>query len=277
MTRKKPRFEALRLISIVRWPLALAVAVTSYAFAQSDSRAGPSSAALPTCMIGAAPMVPLAAPVLTSDSTRAKGCVVDAGAIGKEAKIVDLRSREEYATFHIPGADNQPMTALMNHGAKKVIVYDGGKLPQDAQLLCERAARYGLKQFQVIDGGLAAWSQLHAPAHSLEASRLNDAEVSSALIANESQVLSLSAEFGATLKSIQSSPAARGARRVIILASSSAQLPQIQKQLTRKPGGRTALYWIGDAGRLQTLIGHHVAQDQKRLDGRGHSSTCSSL
>ncbi len=256
----------------------LAVVVASYAFAQVDSQAGPSSSALPTCMVGAAPVVPLAAPVLTSDSTKAKGCLVDAGAIGKEAKIVDLRSREEYATFHIPGADNQPMTALMNYGSKKAVIYDSGKLQQDAQLLCERAARYGLKQVQVVDGGLAAWSQLYAPAHALEASRLNDAEVSSALLANESQVLSLSAEFGAMLKSIQSSPAARGAsRRLIILASSPAQLPQVQKQLTRKPGGRTALYWIGDAARLQTLISNHVAQDQKRLEGRGHSSTCSSL
>jgi rhodanese-related sulfurtransferase len=266
------------MISIMRWPLMLAVAVTSYAFAQADSRAGSSSSALPTCMIGAAAKVPLAAPVVTADATTRKHCLVDAGAIGKNASIIDLRSREEYARFHVPGADNQPMTALLNQGARKAIVYDGGKLPQDAQLLCERAARYGLKQVQVIDGGLAAWSQLYAPAHALEASRLNDAEVSSALLANESQVLSLSAEFGAALKSVPPSPAARRASgRLLVLASSPAQLPQIQKQLVRKPGGRTALYWIGDAGRLQTLIGQHIAQDQKRLDGRGHSSTCSSL
>ncbi|SOD51626.1 Rhodanese-like domain-containing protein [Pseudoxanthomonas wuyuanensis] len=227
-------------------------------------------------MLGAAAPVPLAKPVLTSDSAVARTCLVDAATASKDARVIDLRPRDQYAAFHIPGADNQPMTALMNQGSKKAVVYDGGKLPQDAQLLCERLARYGLTQFQVIDGGLASWSQLHAPARAAEVSRLSDADVSSALLANEGQVLALSAEFNPVLKSIQSQ-ARKPGKRLIVLASSPALLPQIQKQLSRKPGGRTALYWIGDAGRLQSLISTHIAQDQKRLEGPGHSNTCSSL
>lgn len=205
-------------------------------------------------------------------------CLIDAAARRPAgAKIVDIRSRAEYSPLHIPGAVNQPLQSLMNAGAGSLIVYDNGRFRSDALQLCNRLARYGVRDFKVIDGGIAAWAQSTRAPGAPDVSRLSDAEVSAALVAGGSKIVPLAGSFSTILRDRGLGTSATGAHpsgRTIVLAEPSADRNLIASKLTRRAGQNTTLYWTGTPDRLANLIGTHLAQEQRRQQGPMVSSTC---
>lgn len=204
----------------------------------------------------------------------AKGgsCLVGARRANSGSVLVDLRPRQDFSRFHIPGAVNQQLNHLLSQRPHGAVVYDAGKLTQDAELLCERLQRYGLEDVHVIDGGIAAWTQLNAPQQALPTSRLDDREIASALLGARGQVIPLSPTFAQVLTLLP--PARKNGGQTLLLATSEAQ---IGHHLAERKSGSTALYWIGDPSRLHMLLENLVAQDRKRELGPGYSSTCSAL
>lgn len=219
---------------------------------------------------------PQAAPA--QSSRQGASCLIDAAArfpVG--AKIVDIRTRAEYSLLHIPGSVNQPLQSLMNAGAGPLIVYDNGRFRSDALQLCERLSRYGVPDFKVIDGGIAAWAQSTRASGAPDVSRLSDTEASAALVAGGSTIVPLAGSFSAILRDRGLGTSATGANpsgRTIVLAEPSADRNLIAAKLTRRAGQNTTLYWTGTPDRLASLIGTHLAQEQRRQQGPMVSSTC---
>ncbi|MEN5061042.1 rhodanese-like domain-containing protein, partial [Luteimonas sp. TWI1416] len=155
-------------------------------------------------------------------------CLIDAAARRPAgAKIVDIRSRAEYSPLHIPGAVNQPLQSLMNAGAGSLIVYDNGRFRSDSLQLCNRLARYGVRDFKVIDGGIAAWAQSARAPGAPDVSRLSDAEVSAALVAGGSKIVPLAGSFSTILRGrSQESSATRDLKSMISLSITWAGVAQ---------------------------------------------------
>jgi|GEM_PF-4579856 len=205
-------------------------------------------------------------------------CLIDAAALlPNGSKIVDIRGRAEYAKLHIPGSINQPLQSLRNPGSAPLVVYDDGRLRSDALQLCERLSRYGVQNFKVIDGGIAAWAQSTRSSSVLDVSRLSDMEASAALVAGGSTVIPLSSGFSEILRNGNLGASASGnnrSGRTIVLAEASSDRHLITEKLTRRAGQNTTLYWTGTPDRLASLIGTHLAQEQRRQQGPMVSSTC---
>ena len=238
------------------------------ATALSASAQSPSNESAPSCHKDRPPAV-VSVPV----KLEAKGsCLISAKQVGSGPVLVDLRSRQDFSRFHIPGAINQQLNQLLSQRPRGAVVYDAGKLTQDAELLCERLQRYGLQDVRVIDGGIAAWSQLKAPQQALVTSRLDDREVASALLGTRGQVVTLSPGFTQVLALLP--PARKLGGQTFVLATSEAEA---SRHLASRKTGGTALYWIGEPARLHELIEQLVAQDRKRESGPGYSPTCSAL
>lgn len=203
---------------------------------------------------------------------RTSTCLISTTKLPAGIPIIDIRSREEFNTFHIPGASNQQLTQLLNQRPMNAIIYDGGRLSQDSMLLCERLQRYGLNGLQVIEGGIAAWSQAKRHPRAMEVSQLNDNEITSALLSGRYSITSLSPGFQSVLASL---PVPQDAStQELILASSSSS---VSAHLAQRRGGKTSLHWIGEPLHLQTMLQTLLAQDQKRELGPGHSPNCSAL
>lgn len=205
-------------------------------------------------------------------------CLIDATArLPLGAKIIDIRSRAEHSQLHIPGSLNQPLQSLMNAGAGPLIVYDNGRFRSDALQLCERLSRYGMRDFKVIDGGIAAWAQSTSAPGTLDVSRLSDTEVSAALVAGGSTIVPLASGFSIILRDRglgMPAASANPSGRTIILAEPSTERNLITAKLARRAGQNTTLYWTGTPDRLANLIGAHLAQEQRRQQGPMVSSTC---
>jgi hypothetical protein len=214
---------------------------------------------------------PPKAPTVTANTG---DCLVTAGALDAEgSEVVDLRESERYYTFHVPNAKHASVTELaMQPGVRNtaVVAYGSGHFHADALQLCDQLHHAGLRQVHVVDGGIAAWAQLHRLPETLTLNRLQDMEIAAALGEPSSQVtpLSPSLQFGA-----RKSRTAKAKRR-IILADTNTPLPRIRAQLEK---GTVALYWIGSARHLHALLDAHSAQERKRLDGPGVRNTCSAL
>lgn len=208
---------------------------------------------------------------------QATACLVDAASpLPSLARIIDVRSRVEYSQFHISNALNQPPHSLVNTRAGPLVVYDSGHFRSDALQLCERLERYGLQDFKVIDGGIAAWVQSRGEQGALAVSRLSDAEASAALAAGTSAVLTLSESFlpvlrsnGITVSAANPSPSGR----TIILAVPGSH-DRIAGRLRRRAGQNTVFYWMGNADQLAGIIGAHLAQDRRRRQGPMVSPNC---
>src|SRR5688572_15066062 len=113
----------------------------------------PASAA--TCPLAIAqPVTHSASPPAPEDGS----CLINARAVGASSEIYDLRSRSEYLAYHVSGARHSSAAELpkvLPGTGNTVVVYDSGKFRSDAFLLCERLRSSGLKNFRIIDGGVA--------------------------------------------------------------------------------------------------------------------------
>lgn len=205
-------------------------------------------------------------------------CLIDAAApLPHGARLLDLRSQHDYARLHIPGAINQPLHSLLNAPPGAMVVYDGGRLRGDALLLCERLARYGLRDARVIRGGIAAWAQSRRPASAFEASRLSDAEAAAALVAGAA-VVTLGDGFTAALRAlgVDVTPGTH-ARQTILLAGPGTAPERITSRLVRRAGQDPVLYWMGTPAQLSGIVGSHLAREERRLQGPMVDSRCPGL
>jgi rhodanese-related sulfurtransferase len=196
--------------------------------------------------------------------------------------IYDLRDRSEFIEFHIPGASSASVAALttMPTAGGSVVVYDSGKFASDAFQLCDRLRRAGVKNFRILDGGIAAWAQWQHQPEKLLVSRLSDQEISAALLEPNNAVLGLTPTLQAAIKDNHLGPRkpdARSTGRTVILADESLPIAKIDALLdgTRRQGN--VLYWLGSKERLKSLLNTYIAQDKKRLSGPAESSRCAAL
>lgn len=221
-----------------------------------------------TCQAADAPS-PATPPAPAPQVQQGAACLVDAAApTPAGARLVDVRDRAEYSRLHIPGAENLPLQSLPNARGSSLVVYDGGRLRADALVLCERLHRYGLRDFKVIDGGIAAWAQSQRRTEALDASRLTDVEVAAALAAGQDRVVAHSDGLSAILK--KHAIAAGGTSkngRTIVLGHGDLPRDRLLATLSRRSGGNIALYWTGAPEQLDAAIARHKAQESRRLDG----------
>jgi len=204
------------------------------------------------------------------------GCLVAATALDAPgAEIVDLRERERFLAFHVPGARQLSLTELMVQPGghdRAVVVYDGGRFHADALQLCTRLQHAGLRTARVVDGGIAAWAQLHDQRRALTVNRLADSEIAAALGEPGSQATAISTSLQFATRGART-PAPAPVRR-IVLADAGTPASRIQPLLGK---GMVTFYWVGSAERLHELLDTQVAQERKRLQGPGVRNTCSAL
>jgi rhodanese-related sulfurtransferase len=248
-----------------------------------SSRAG-TSPAVPAAAVGKCPLLVLAArnkapppsaPDVSSngDSCLAKAHALDAGG----AEIFDLRERARFLEFHVPGARQATITELVirpETGSRPMIVYDGGRFRSDALQLCDRLRHAGFRQVHVVDGGIAAWAQLHALPEALALNRLSDADVAAALAEPGSRPVVLDDSLRSALPSAKPAVNPAHTERVIVLATATTPQSAIRARLKK---GITTLYWSGSPERLRQLLQTQLAQDRKRLAGPAVSKACSAL
>jgi len=207
-------------------------------------------------------------------------CLVDAGSSSlSKASIIDLRERSEFLKFHIPGSESLSIAALITRPRSNtgpVVVYDSGKFQSDAYLLCDRLRRAGMQNFKIMDGGIAAWTQLQGSSEKLGASQLSDQEVATALLDSGNAAALISASFQPVLKEHGIKIRAAGSRK-ILLGETGTEASDLRQKLVLQPGGSTTLFWLGSKERLSQLLGNHLAQEQKRLSGPSQSQGCGTL
>lgn len=232
-----------------------------------------------SCSASSTPLVaeaPISA-TIHQDST----CLIDAAAgFPSDARIVDVRSRPDYARLHIPGAINQPLHSLLNAGAGPVIVYDGSRFRPDALQLCERLKRYGVRDFRVVDGGIAAWAQSRSPGDALDVSRLSDGEVSAAIMAGTSTIVPLHDGFPSVLRTLGVELGAANAGTTgstILLASPGTGHERIASRLRRRTGQSPVLHWTGTPDQLAGILEVRQAQNQRLRQGPMVDTRCPGL
>jgi hypothetical protein len=75
-----------------------------------------------------------------------------------EYRLIDLRSEDEYAAYHIPFAENVPVARLPGYGLgrnEKIVLYSEGGIHSAQAWLLLRAQRY--PGAYILFGGLEAW------------------------------------------------------------------------------------------------------------------------
>jgi len=73
-------------------------------------------------------------------------------------RLIDLRTPEEYAEYHIPGAENVEITALTDYGLarnEKIVLYSGGGIHSAQAWFLLRAKNY--PGAYILLGGLDLW------------------------------------------------------------------------------------------------------------------------
>lgn len=73
-------------------------------------------------------------------------------------RLIDLRTAKEFNEYHIPGAENVPMTALANHGLgtmEKIVLYSDGGIHSAQAWFLLRAKGY--RAAYMLFGGLEEW------------------------------------------------------------------------------------------------------------------------
>lgn len=206
-------------------------------------------------------------------------CLVNAAALDATGvDIIDIRDRTQFLQFHVPGAQQASADTIATLPAvrsRKTVIYSDGKFRSDAAQLCERLRQSGLAQAHVVDGGMAAWAQLHGREEALATNRLSDAEIAAALAEPGNASIVIADSLKPVAATLPGNARSSKARRNIVLADAATQASTILTQLGK--GSTTSLYWIGSAEQLRRLLDVQLAQDRKRLAGHGESATCSSL
>jgi len=73
-------------------------------------------------------------------------------------RLIDLRSAQEYAAYHIPSAENVPLTGLADHALlrnEKIVLYSEGGIHSAQAWMLLRARGY--EAVYMVLGGLDAW------------------------------------------------------------------------------------------------------------------------
>ena len=217
---------------------------------------------------------PPSAPLVSSDG---KSCLVGASMLDMGGvDIFDLRERDRYNEFHVPRAQLATVTELITRpvpGSRTAVIYDSGRFRSDALLLCDRLRHTGFQQVHVVNGGIAAWAQLHTASEATTLSRLSDSDVAAALAEPGSRVEAMAESLRAVLPP-KSGLAAAKIDRVIVLTTASTPDMVLRSHLKK---GVTTFYWAGTPERLRHLLNTQLAQDNKRLAGPAVSNTCSAL
>lgn len=85
---------------------------------------------------------------------------------GEKSVVVDVRSPEEYAAGHIPGAVNRPVEklaiyeeALKAYDHVYVTCFSGGR----SGMACARLDAIGLKDVRNVEGGMMLWKRAGHP------------------------------------------------------------------------------------------------------------------
>jgi hypothetical protein len=74
-------------------------------------------------------------------------------------RLIDLRTEEEYASYHIPQAERVPITALMDYGLQrneKIVLYSEGGIHSAQAWMLLKAQGY--RGVYMLLGGLDAWT-----------------------------------------------------------------------------------------------------------------------
>lgn len=218
---------------------------------------------------------PPSAPTVAIDR---KSCLIKATALDTGGTdIYDLRDRGRYIEFHVPGAQQATVTELVTRpgtSTRTAVVYDGGRFRSDALLLCDRLRHAGFRQLHVVDGGIAAWAQLHALPETMALSRLADTDVAAALAESGSRPVALTESLRSALPPLMVAGRPHHIERVIVLATPDTPETAIRARLKK---GTTTLYWAGTPERLRQLLSTQLAQDQKRLAGPAVAKACDAL
>ncbi|MCW0203582.1 rhodanese-like domain-containing protein [Rhodanobacter thiooxydans] len=219
-----------------------------------------------------------APPSSAPDVPGGKGsCLVKAHALDSHGTdIFDLRDRSHFLEFHVPGARQATITELVTRpgtGSRPTVVYDGGRFRSDALQLCDRLRHAGFHQVHVVDGGIAAWAQLHGLPEAMTLNRLSDTDVAAALAEPGSRPVVLDESLRSVLP-VPEDAAPASAERVIVLVTAATAQSAIRARLKK---GITTLYWSGTAERLRQLLDTQLAQNRKRLDGPAVSKACNAL
>jgi sulfur-carrier protein adenylyltransferase/sulfurtransferase len=75
-------------------------------------------------------------------------------------RLIDLRTEAEYNQYHIPGAENVPLTSLADYGIErneKVILYSEGGIHSAQAWFLLKARQY--KGVYILRGGLDEWKE----------------------------------------------------------------------------------------------------------------------
>jgi rhodanese-related sulfurtransferase len=205
-------------------------------------------------------------------------CLIRPDAVPPSARMIDVRPAAEYASAHIPGAENMSVLQLVsrkNSMPQNIVAYDAGRFRSDAFQLCDRLRKAGYAQAKVLDGGIAGWAQLHRRPESMALSRLSDSEVASALLGSDRHVIALSSPLQAVLREHGIDIAERTGARKILLADTAIPEHKINAQMAGK--SHVLLYWLGEAHQLHRLLDQQIAMEAKRQAGPAELSICSSL
>lgn len=192
-------------------------------------------------------------------------CVIDAKRVTSAVRLIDLRARPEYAAYHPFKADNHQLAQLLSQRPSGIVVFDGGRLYQDAVLLCARLQSYGLNDVRVVGGGVSALARQLGAREALALSRLSDDEVAAALLSGNMRIQSLAQPHSQIVASFRISSAPRG--QALILATD-------QTQITT---AGNSVYWVGQPQRLRQLLQTSQLQERKREQGPGYNPNCAAL
>jgi hypothetical protein len=75
-------------------------------------------------------------------------------------RLLDLQSEADFTNYHIPGAENVPISALSDYGLlrnEKIILYSGGGIHSAQAWLLMKARNY--KGIYMLRGGLDEWKE----------------------------------------------------------------------------------------------------------------------
>jgi rhodanese-related sulfurtransferase len=246
-------------------------------FATAVAAAPPASNAL-SCPIDAARAAaraaepaPPAKPVV--DTT---GCLVPVRMLRPGVRLYDLRAREDYVEFHVPGAqqaDVFELAAMPSTNGGDFVAYDAGRRRAEALATCERLRAHGLKKARVLDGGIAAWAQVHDRSRGMQLNRLGDEELAAVVIDPATRAVVLAEPLRPALRALPATAPAKPARTVL-LADAQTPTAAIAAKVAAAPG---TFYWIGTPQALQSLLAAQVAMERKREAGPSERSSCSAL
>lgn len=233
------------------------------------------------CPLTAAAVAQNNVPVANLDVPHDKTCLVDAGTALHGDAVFDLRPRPDFVEFHLPDAQSASLSELVVRpgiAGQEIVVYDSGRVPADAYMICSRLRRAGIARARIINGGIVAWAEMHGLPEAFQLGRVSDAEAAALLLDQTNVVTVLASPLRPIVdefrhKAASARPSSDG--RILVLADPNTPVSELQAKLRATP--RTTLYWVGSTENLRVLLSAKLAMDKKREAGPAESDRCSAL